>query len=86
MTYAQATVDYVDFCNRDTWSILWLQDILQQLGYAMEGRCHVYWSPPWKEIHERLFCIERDSDIVHMINTVETHKQLVLLIVIQITC
>ena len=40
----------------------------------------MYWSPPWKEIHEGLVCIERDADIVQMINAAETHKILVLFV------
>ena len=80
LSYVSSTADYVDFCSRDTWSILWIEDILKQLGYEMDGKLCVYWSPPWKEICEGLVCIQRDADIVQMINAAESHKTLDLFV------
>lgn len=82
LTYIQPTIAYIDYCNTETWSLLWIEDILQQLGYKKDGKLHVYWgwSPPGKEICEGLVCIERDANIVEMIKAAENHKTLVLLV------
>jgi hypothetical protein len=80
LTYVQPSIAYIDYCNTETWSLLWIEDILQQLGYERDGKLHVYWSPPGKEICEGLLRIERDADILEMIKATENHKTLVLLV------
>jgi hypothetical protein len=80
LTYVSPTIAHIDYCNTETWSILWIDDILQQLGYERDGKLHVYWSPAGREICEGLVCLERDADIVEMIKAAENHKTLVLFV------
>jgi hypothetical protein len=61
LTYVSPTIAHIDYCNRETWSTLWIDDIPQQLGYERDGKLHVYWSPPGREICEGLVCLERDA-------------------------
>ena len=56
---------------------MWIDDILRQLGYEMDGKLHVYWCPSGKEIYGSLVCIERDADILKMIKAEENHKDIV---------
>ena len=37
-SYMSASVAFIDYCNKDTWSILWIEDMLKQLGYEMDGK------------------------------------------------
>ena len=55
--------------------------MLRQLGYEeRDGKLQVYWCPPGKEICDGLVCIERDADIVKMIQAAENYKTLVLFV------
>ena len=37
-SYMSASVAFIDYCNKDTWSVLCIEDILKQLGYEMDGK------------------------------------------------
>lgn len=37
MSYMDYEVDWFDFCQSDTWSMLWINDFLGQLGYDKES-------------------------------------------------
>ncbi|KAM0886359.1 hypothetical protein ACQ4PT_029736 [Festuca glaucescens] len=80
LQYASPTVSYIDYCNKDTWSLLWIEDILKQLGYAIDEKLHVYWCLPGKDISEGLVLIKSDADIVQMIKAADNHKTLCLMI------
>jgi hypothetical protein len=80
LQYASPTVSYIDYCNKDTWSLLWIEDILKQLGYAIEEKLHVYWCLPGKDISEGLVLIKSDADMVQMIKAADNHKTLCLMI------
>jgi hypothetical protein len=66
LCYIQASVEHWDDCSTDTWSIHWIDELLGQMGYERDGRMHVYWCPPGKEVTDGLVCIEKDADIVAM--------------------
>ena len=36
-TYMDYQVDWFDSCDSDTWSILWIEDFLKQLGYDRDS-------------------------------------------------
>ncbi|XP_040248431.1 uncharacterized protein [Aegilops tauschii subsp. strangulata] len=81
MTYMDHEVDWFDSCDSDTWSVLWIDDFLLQLGYdrAM-SKIDVYWSKPGKSLCDGLQLIACDADIVLMIAAIVDHKNLVLLV------
>ena len=70
--YASSTTDWFDNCSRDTFSVLWIQDFVKQLGHPDNGRTHVYWMSPGKGIEEGFFCIESDA---HTLMTTEVAKE-----------
>ncbi|KAM0827900.1 hypothetical protein ACQ4PT_067889 [Festuca glaucescens] len=80
LCYIQAAVEHWDDCSTDTWSIHWIDELLGQKGYERDGRMHVYWCPPGKDVADGLVCIEKDADIVAMCTAVSYEKSLVLMI------
>jgi hypothetical protein len=59
---------------------VWIEHILQELGYEMDGRLKVYWCLPDKDISDGLICVDSDAAIVQMINASATQKTLYLLV------
>ncbi|KAM0888748.1 hypothetical protein ACQ4PT_028162 [Festuca glaucescens] len=80
LCYIQASVEHWDDCSTDTWSVHWIDELLGQMGYERDGRMHVYWCPPGKDVADGLVCIEKDADIVAMCTAVSYAKSLVLMI------
>jgi hypothetical protein len=76
LQYASPIVEYIDYCNNNTWSMLWIEDILKQLGYVIDENLHVYWCPPGKDICKGLVLIKSDEDILQMIKAEDNHKTL----------
>ena len=52
LEYCSASVAVFDNCSAETWSILWIDEFLKQLGYERDGRLTVYWNVPGKYIWE----------------------------------
>ncbi|CAM0881477.1 unnamed protein product [Alopecurus aequalis] len=80
LEYIDGTLDFFDNCSCDTWSLLWIHELIRQLNHDIDERLHVYWSMPGKEIIDGLECIEKDSDIVAMIEAVKDDKTLTLFV------
>lgn len=80
LSYIQPAIEWWDDCSTKTWSILWIDDLLSQMGYERDGRMHVYWCQLGKDITDGLVCIEKDADIVAMCNAVRYQKAHVLLV------
>jgi hypothetical protein len=53
---------------------------LKVFGYARDGKLHVYWLYPGKDINDGLVPIENDADIVKMINAIRLDKTRLLYI------
>jgi hypothetical protein len=64
----------------DTWSALWIEDIIEDLGYEKVGRMDVYWLLPGMQINEDgLRSIVEDKDTLCMVSKVrEGHRFLML--------
>jgi hypothetical protein len=75
-----ASYDQFDYLTADTWSVGWINEILRILGYVRDGKLHVYWCLPDKEIQEGLVLIENDANIRHMAKASRTVKTLVLFV------
>jgi hypothetical protein len=80
LQYASPTVAHIDYCNKDSWSLLWIEDILKQLGYEIDEKLHIYWCLPGKAICEGLVLIKSDADILQMIRAADNHKTLFLMV------
>jgi hypothetical protein len=42
MQYVDGSVDFFDKCNAYTWSILWIDDFLRQLGMEITKKLTVF--------------------------------------------
>ncbi|XP_044405103.1 uncharacterized protein [Triticum aestivum] len=81
MTYMDYEVDRFDNCDSDTWSVLWIDDFLKQLGYDRSVDKHdVYWCQPGKSVADGLKEIKCDADILLMISATTKHKNSLLII------
>lgn len=81
MTYMDYEVDWFDNCDSDTWSVLWIDDFLKQLGYDRVVDKHdVYWCQPGKSVADGLKEIKCDADILLMISATIEHNNLLLII------
>jgi hypothetical protein len=80
LTYISGTLDHFDHCNTETFSLLWIEEFLRHFGYRFDGRLHVYWLKPGKELTNGLHCIEYNRDIVDMIRATEVNKELIVII------
>ena len=56
--YANSTTDWFDKCSRDTFSVLWIQDFVKQLGHPDNGRTHFYWT----EFYDSVWDAENGDD------------------------
>ena len=74
-------VAWFDNCDSDTWSILWINDFLQQLGYdRVSVKLDVFWCQPGKTLGDGLREIKCDADILAMIAATTEHKNLLLIV------
>jgi hypothetical protein len=48
--YVDGTKVFYDDCDCDSWSALWLEDLIEDLGYETAGRIDVYWLLPGMQI------------------------------------
>ena len=78
--YVNGTKLCYDDCNADTWSALWFDDIIEDIGYESAGRIKVYWLLPGMQINEDgLRLIADDKDALTMIGKVKQgHRYLML--------
>jgi len=77
-SYIDGKVSWYDFCDADTWSPLWFDDFVEELGYDKTERLRIYWLLPGKELAEGLRVISSDSDTRVMVSVVDRVKNLVV--------
>lgn len=77
-TYLDEKVDWFDYCEVDTWLKLWLEDMLEQLGYSKVQELKCFWLLPGKELADGLRIIAVDSDTNAMCSVVDRVKNLVV--------
>ena len=69
---------WFDDCEADTWSSLWLDDFVEEIGYERNQMMNFYWCLPGKDVTDGLRAIKNNSDANNMIATSERHKNLVI--------
>ncbi|CAN6340571.1 unnamed protein product [Urochloa humidicola] len=77
-SYSNGKVDWFDECEADTWSPLWLDDFIGQLGYEKGGSSKIYWLLPGKSLSDGLRFILSDADTNAMISVADKVKNLVI--------
>ena len=73
-------MDHFDKCNVDTFSVLWLQDFVEEGGNYVTPNTKFYWFPPEIPFEDGLCLIENDAHIVAMMSAVREHKTLTVLV------
>jgi hypothetical protein len=71
-------VDWFDHIVVDTWSPLWLDQFVNDLGYLTTGLLKIYWLLPGKGLHDGLRLIVCDGDTSVMAAIVDKCKNFVL--------
>nr|XP_051190100.1 uncharacterized protein LOC127303399 [Lolium perenne] len=66
LEYVVSSVDHFDYLTGDTWSMDWMNEILTSLGLARDGKLHLYWCLPNKDIREGLVPLDCDAVIRRM--------------------
>lgn len=64
-TYFDGRVDHFDGCEVETWSPLWINHFVGQLGHD-PARVELYWLLPGKHLHDGLRTIQSDADTLMM--------------------
>ncbi|CAN6304667.1 unnamed protein product [Urochloa humidicola] len=77
-SYVDGKVSWFDYCQAETWSPLWFDDFIEQLGYEKTRIMQIYWLLPGKEIADGLRVIISDSDTNVMVSVVDRIKNLVV--------
>ena len=76
--YLDEKVDWFDYCDSDTWSSLWLDDFIEQLGYDMSEKAKVYWLLPGKTFSDGLRRINSDASTNSMVVLAPRFRTLLL--------
>ncbi|XP_024313354.1 uncharacterized protein LOC112269993 [Brachypodium distachyon] len=80
-TYLDGKKDWFDYCEADTWSMLWIEDFVKQLGYGREyAKLRFYWCQTGKTLVDGLVALRGDKDMVLMIQATAQCKNLVVYI------
>jgi hypothetical protein len=72
-TYMDNKIDWFDFCNSDTWYLLYVQEFLEILKCRNAAIARVYWCEPEKTMADGLRTLRCDADIIAMINESTEH-------------
>ncbi|KAL6845716.1 hypothetical protein ACP4OV_024291 [Aristida adscensionis] len=75
--YCDQKVDWFDHCEVDTWSPLWFDDFVVQLGHEKTNSLKFYWLLPGRTLADGLRIIAEDSDTLVMASMVDRYKNLV---------
>lgn len=77
-SYVDEKIDWFDRVEKDTWSPLWLEDFVQQLGYEKNVNIKFYWLLPGRTLDDGLRVIASDHDTTVMASVVEKVQTLVV--------
>uniref|UniRef100_K3ZCW6 PB1-like domain-containing protein n=1 Tax=Setaria italica TaxID=4555 RepID=K3ZCW6_SETIT len=77
-SFVNGKVSCFDHCEVDTWSTLWLDDMVENLGYPKTPNLKYYWLLPRKKIAGGLRVIVGDADTNAMCSVVDRIKNLVV--------
>jgi hypothetical protein len=80
LEYVCASTAFFDNCCAQTWSTECIDEILRYLGCERDGKVHVYWCLPEKDIVDSLVPIDSNARFAEMVTASKTHKTLVLFI------
>ncbi|CAN6286061.1 unnamed protein product [Urochloa humidicola] len=76
--YIDGKVNWFDYCKGDTWSPLWLDDFVGQLGYEASYSLKIYWLLPGTDFSDGLRMVSTDSDTRFMVSVLDKVRNFVL--------
>lgn len=80
-SYLDYSTDWFDNCDADSWSLLWLEDFVKQLGYTISAAdSKFYWCLPDKNVGNGLRPLRCDADMVLMVNAITDCNNLVVIV------
>lgn len=79
-SYLNGKVSWFDNVEIDTWSPLWLDQFVEDLGYLRTPTLKIYWLLPGKDISDGLRVVVSDTDTNVMASMVEKFRTLVVYI------
>ncbi|VAI21519.1 unnamed protein product [Triticum turgidum subsp. durum] len=77
-TYIDDKIDFFDFCVVEEWSVLYIVDLLEKLGYPDSTKYKVYWLLPGHTIADGLFFVCNDDNLQKLISSVPRDNNIVL--------
>ena len=80
LSYVSASTGCFDNYNAQTWLTVWIDEILNILGYGRDGKLHVYWPLASKDITDGLVPTDNYLHCVKMIKASKTQKTRVLFV------
>lgn len=77
-SYIDGKVNWFDYCEGDTWSPLWFDDFVGQLGYEPSYTMKIYWLLPEHDFSDGLRMIASDSETRLMVSVVNKVRNFVV--------
>jgi hypothetical protein len=75
-----STTECWDNCNTDTFSRLWIEEFIRIGGNEVTPKTVVYWLLPGKTLSDGLCLIEKDADILAMMQAVREERNLHIMV------
>ena len=69
-------INWFDYFEIDTWSLMWLDDVKEQLGYSTQADIKVYWLLPEKQLDNGLRIVSTNADTLAMASVAHKRKNL----------
>ncbi|EEC79499.1 hypothetical protein OsI_20564 [Oryza sativa Indica Group] len=60
--YVDGRVSWFDHCESDSWSLLWVDDFIEELGYEKSDNTKIYWLLHGKQLSDGLRRVKCDAD------------------------
>nr|AAX95302.1 MuDR family transposase, putative [Oryza sativa Japonica Group]ABA92642.2 transposon protein, putative, Mutator sub-class [Oryza sativa Japonica Group] len=76
--YVDGRVSWFDHCESDSWSLLWVDDFIEELGYEKSDNTKIYWLLPGKQLNDGLRRVKCDADTNSMVALVPRVRSFVL--------
>jgi hypothetical protein len=77
-SYVDEKIDFFDELEAETWSLLWFDDFVQQLGYKKDDRIRFHWLLPGLPFPDGLRILLGDKDTNAMVDIVHKVKNFVV--------
>lgn len=76
--YMENKIDWFDFCNTDTWSLLYVEEFLGILKCTNIASTRLYWCELGKSVADGLRSLRGDADIIAMSSVTSTFKNILM--------